>query len=585
MSGRIYCGDNLEVLSLPEFFRPEMVDLVYADPPFNSQRTYNIVYPDSNAQDEAFKDFWTWTEAAPLYARLLSDSTLLPRSFRPLLESLHARLIESNDDLLAYLTMMIPRLVAIHRVLKRTGTMYLHCDTTASHYLKVVLDALFGSGHFVNEVIWQRTTGKALQSIRLPNNHDVILAYRKGDEATWNADATFASYDHANLDEKTRKKYKSRDENGRRYTLGDLTNPNPDRPNLKYKFLGHTKVWRWEESRMIAAYEAGLVVQPSAGAIPREKRYLDEMRGKPLGDVWTDIPPLNSQAAERLGYPTQKPLALLARILQLSSNPGDIVLDPFCGCGTTVEACQRLGRRWLGIDIASKAVEVINKRFARAELPEPEVVWQPADKDAARALGEANKIGFEKWALRKLRAARLRAKDRGIDGEALFKDHDSSYHVIVSVKAGGVKPGDVRDLRGTMDRERAPIGVFVTRNEPSEEMKREAVRMGFLPSVSDAEGPIPRLQLVNVERMFGPLPPIRAPGVNVTEMPKATIPPAPEAGDQLTLAIDPKVRDPRPPAKAKDRRGRREDALQDRRPASKSTRLAAKRGRARKEAS
>jgi DNA modification methylase len=566
MAGRIYCGDNLEVLSLSEFFQPEMVDLVYADPPFNSQRTFNVVYKDSNAQDEAFKDFWTWTEAAPMYARLMGDSSLLPRSLKPLMESLHARLIDDDDDLLAYLTMMTPRLVAIHRVLKRTGTMYLHCDPTASHYLKIVLDAIFGSGRFQNEIIWQRTTGKALQSVRLPTNHDVIFVYRKSDEATWNADATFIPYDPDNLDAKTASKYSHRDEDGRVYRLDSLINPNPDRPNLTYEFLGVTRVWRWTRDRMQKAYEDGIVVQSKHGNVPQMKRYLEDQEGRPLGDVWTDIPPLNSQAAERLGYPTQKPLALLARVLMLSSNHGDIVLDPFCGCGTSIEASERMGRRWFGIDIAKRAVDVINTRFVRAGLDEPEVVWQPADKDAAHALGEADKHGFEKWALRKIRAARVRSRDRGIDGEALFKDGDVSYPVIVSVKAGGVKPADVRDLRGTIGREdetllddgrsiarKRTIGVFVSRKEPSDEMKLEATRAGFL-SVSDAEGPIPRIQFVNVERLFGPLPPIRCPGKNVTEMPKPTIPPPPVLGEQLGLDMDLKMRDAQPLAKAKLRK-------------------------------
>lgn len=552
MAGRIYCGDNLEVLSLPEFFQPEMVDLVYADPPFNSQRTFNVVYEGSNAQDEAFKDFWTWTEAAPMYARLVGDSTLLPRTLKPLLESLYARLIDEDDDLLAYLTMMIPRLVAIHRVLKKTGSLYLHCDPTASHYLKVVLDAIFGSGRFENEIIWGRTPTKALHTRRLPTNHDTMLVYRKGDERTWNLDATFAPYDLDDLDEKTAAKYASRDPDGRRFQLTSLINPSNDRPHLTYKFLGVTRVWRWTRERMQEAYEAGLVVQPKPGGVPRFKRYLDTQRGKPLGDVWSDIQPLNSQAAERLGYPTQKPLALLERILRMSSNHGDIVLDPFCGCGTTVEASERLGRRWFGIDIAKRAVDVIHKRFARVGLEEPETIWQPVDSEAAHALGEADKHGFEKWALRKLRAARVRSRDRGIDGEALFRDSDASYHVIVSVKAGGVKPSDVRDLRGTLDRERAPIGVFVTRHEPSEEMKREAVRLGFL-NASDGEGPIPRIQFVSVERLFGALPSVRVPNhaKNVTEMPKPTIPPPPVVGEQLGLSIDTKVRDAKPVPKAR----------------------------------
>ncbi len=535
MAGRIYCGDNLEVLSLSEFFQPEMVDLVYADPPFNSQRTYNIVYKDSNAQDEAFKDFWTWTEAAPMYARLMSDSTLLPRSLKPLLESLHARLIDDDDDLLAYLTMMTPRLVAMHRVLKKTGSLYLHCDPTASHYLKVVLDAIFGKDGFKNEIVWRRFGAKN-DPKRYGRCHDVLLFYTKSDDFCWNEQ-------RMPVEEYSIKKNFTAEDDGRLYTLVDLT-AHKAGGDVSYEWHGvrpyKGRYWAYSKENMDRMFDEGLIVFRRTG-MPRLKRYLDEQPGVPLQDVWLDIK-LATASKERLGYPTQKPLELISRILKASTNHGDIVLDPFCGCGTTVEASERLGRRWFGVDIAKKAVDVISARFARAGLDAPEIVWQPADKDAAHALGEAHKSGFEKWALRKIRAARVRAKDRGIDGEALFKDNDTSYHVIVSVKAGGVKPGDVRDLRGTMDREHSPIGVFVTRNPPSEEMKREAVRLGFLDSF-DAEGPIPRIQFVSVERMFGPLPPIRCPGKNVTEMPKPTIPPPPVIGEQLGLDIDPKVRD------------------------------------------
>lgn len=554
MAGRIYCGDNLEILSLPEFFQPEMVDLVYADPPFNSQRTYNIVYKGSNAQDEAFKDFWTWTEAAPMYARLMSDSTLLPRTLKPLLEALHDRLVEEDDDLLAYLTMMTPRLVAMHRVLKRTGSLYLHCDPTASHYLKIVLDAIFGSKNFLNEVVWKRTFAHG-SAKRFGPVHDVLFLYAKSDSYTWTDPRVDQDPDYVE------KHFKLDDGDGRLYQAITLTGSGirHGQSGKPWRGVDPTKAGRhWAlpgdvvkdlgisgsvSERLDALDAAGMIYWPDKeDPTPRLKWYADVLKRVALLDVWTDIAPISAKAAERTGYPTQKPLSLLDRVIRASSREGDIVLDPFCGCGTSIEASERLGRRWYGIDIARKAVDVIEDRFRRATLDEPEIVWHPADKDAAYALAHADKHGFERWALRKIRAARVRARDRGIDGEALFKDGNASYHAIVSVKAGGVKPGDVRDLRGTMDREHAPIGVFVTRNEPSEEMKREAVRLGFL-DAQDAEGPIPRIQFVNVERMFSPLPAIRCPGKNVTEMPKPTIPPPPVVGEQLALGIDQKVRD------------------------------------------
>lgn len=532
MAGVFYCGDNLEVLNELRHVSDESVDLVYLDPPFNSRRTFNIVYKGSLAQTEAFKDFWSWEEAARGFEAFVEASSTPPR-LRLMLRALREALIEEDADLLAYLAMMAPRLVALRRVLKPSGALWLHCDATASHYLKVVLDSIFGSGLFKNELIWQRTTGKALQSKRLPNNHDVLLLYR-GDEGTWNLEATFSRYDLDNLDEKTAKKYSHRDADGRRYQLDNLINPNPDRPNLTYEFLGVTRVWRWTRERMQAAYEAGVVVQPRPGAVPRFKRYLDEQNGRPFGDVWTDIPPLNSQASERLGYPTQKPLALLERIIRIGTNEGDLVLDPFCGCGTTIEACERWGRRWIGIDIAAKAVEVIEGRFAALGLDAPEVIWAPPDLDAAAALAKRSGIKFEEWARRKVRAVKRRKKDRGIDGEAFFRDAAGRVtHVLVSVKSGKLTPAMVRELRGTVERERAPIGVLVTMQEPSKEMRREATEAGFL------DGHIPKLQILTMAQVFAGEG-IRAPGVNVTEMPSPSVPTGtPNNQEQLGLKWGP----------------------------------------------
>lgn len=531
MSGRIYCGDNLEVLR--EFIPDSSVDLVYLDPPFNSQRNYHVVYEGSQALEQAFKDCWSWDEAAPAFAQLVEDSTV-PKGLKSLLRSLKELLGENDSDLLAYLSMMTPRLLAIHRALKGTGSMYLHCDPTASHYLKLVLDSIFGSDKFQSEIIWQRSTGKSLSTRKLPNNHDVILVYRKGEVFTWNADEMFVPYDVDNLEPKTAAKYSHRDPDGRRYRLDNLINPNRDRPNLTYEFLGVTRVWRWTKDRMKEAHANGLVIQTKPGTEPQFKRYLDEQRGRPLGDVWTDIAPLNSQAAERTNYPTQKPLALLERVIRAASKPGDLVLDPFCGCGTTVESAERHGRKWIGIDIAPKAVEVISSRFERVELAQPEIIWHPADEEAAKELAKANKLDFEKWVLRKVKAAKQRKHDRGIDGESNYKDGSKSYHVLVSVKGGAINPGMMRDLVGTVHRVQADIGVMVTLLPPSKEMKREATEAGFL-NVSDERGLIPRIQIATVAQLFSELKPIRVPGENKTVMPKKTLPPV--AGTQLSLDI------------------------------------------------
>jgi site-specific DNA-methyltransferase (adenine-specific) len=362
-----------------------------------------------------------------------------------------------------------------------------------------------------------RTASKALMKRRLPDNHDVLLAYQKTENATWNDDAIYIPYDLNNLDEKTLKKYSHRDPDGRLYQLSDLTNPNPDRPNLTYEFLGVTKVWRWTKERMQKAYEEGRIVQPRPGAVPRYKRYLDEQRGKPLGDVWTDIPPINSQAAERLGYPTQKPLALLERIIRASSNPGDIVLDPFCGCGTAIAAAEKLGRRWIGIDITHLSIALQKYRlkdmFNLTEGKDYDIIGEPNSIGSARQLAQDDPFQFQWWALSLIQAKPVggetgskkgkKGKDRGIDGIINFIDDAKGKPktVIVQVKSGHVKSGDIRDLRGTVERENAAIGIFITLEPPTNEMKREAVSAGFYKSELWQQA-YPKIQILTVEELL-----------------------------------------------------------------------------------
>jgi site-specific DNA-methyltransferase (adenine-specific) len=325
-------------------------------------------------------------------------------------------------------------------------------------------------------------------SVRLPSNHDVILFYQKTDDAFWNLDAIFQAYDEKNLPEKTAKKYSHQDSDGRRYQLDNLINPNPDRPNLTYEFLGVTRVWRWTRERMEEAYQKGLVVQPRPGAVPRFKRYLDEQRGIPLGDVWTDIFPLNSQAQERLGYPTQKPLALLERIIKASSKPDDVILDPFCGCGTTVHAAEKLGRRWVGIDVTHLAISLVERRLKDA-FPNIafDVLGTPRDLSAARDLAARDKHQFQWWAVSLLDAVpqggKKKGADRGIDGIRWVRtgprDGDLD-RVIISVKGGeNVSVRDVRDLAGTVQREGALGGVLITLADPTRPMLQDAAAHGY----------------------------------------------------------------------------------------------------------
>jgi DNA modification methylase len=378
-TGAIYCDDNLwRVAEFPK----ESIDLVYLDPPFFTNRDYELIWGDE-AELRSFDDRW-------------------------------------QGGVQHYIEWMRVRVMQLHRVLRPNGALYLHCDPSASHYLKVMLDRIFGFENFRNEIIWQRTPSKGLARRRLASNHDTILVYSKGAAPTWNESAVFRPYDHENLDAKTASKYAQRDVDGRRYQLTSLINPNPDRPNLTYEFLGVTRVWRWTRDRMEAAHAAGLVVQTKPGSVPRLKRFLDEQRGKPLADVWTDLPPINARAQERLGYPTQKPESLLRRVIELSSNPGDVVLDPFCGCGTTIAVAERLQRQWIGIDISATAVRIMRRRLHREGCYDLRVVGLPESEADLRTL---KPFEFQNWIIDAVHGthAPRRVGDMGIDGYSFLE--------------------------------------------------------------------------------------------------------------------------------------------------------------------
>jgi site-specific DNA-methyltransferase (adenine-specific) len=502
-NGALFYGDNLDVLR--RHVGDEEVDFIYLDPPFNSNADYNVLFPEpdgswSASQTNAFEDTWRWDEgAARAFEEVVErggEVSNVMRAFRTIL---------SESNMLAYLAMIAPRLVELRRVLKPTGSLYLHCDPSASHYLKLLLDAVFEPKNFRNEIIWQRTHAKGLTKTRLPSNHDVILAYQAGQGATWNLDAAFQPYDPENLDEKTAKKYRDTDPDGRRYQLTSLLNPNKDRPNLDYEFLGVTRVWRWTRDRMQREYEAGRVIQTKSGAVPRFKRYLDEQRGRPLGDVWTDIPALNSRAAERLGYLTQKPAALLERIIELSTEPYAVVLDPFCGCGTTIAAAEKLNRRWIGIDVTFQATNLIKHRLLDAfgDAVPYTVVGEPTTVEDAQELAEEDRDQFEAWALGLVgarNASQKKGADGGIDGRLLFheKSGGKTRQVLISVKSGTVGVGDVRDLRGVIAREQAEIGLLITNREPTHPMRVEATAAGFYRSGSEGVGTWGKHQCIQV---------------------------------------------------------------------------------------
>lgn len=505
----LYYGDNLEILR--EYIKDESIDLIYLDPPFNSNRSYNVLFKDesgasSDAQIAAFDDSWHWGETAErTYQDLVQNAPMdVARMIGALREFVGA------NQMMAYLVMMAARLVELHRVLKPTGSLYLHCDPTASHYLKILLDMIFGVENFINEVVWRRQNAKGLAFTRFASNHDILLYYAKSIKHKWNAQ--YKPHDPNYLNSF----YKYRDAtSGRVYRLADLTNPNKDRPNLTYEFLGVTRVWRWTRDRMQKAYEDGLIVQTKPGSVPQLKRFLDEQEGTPIDDIWDDLSPIQAQAAERLGYPTQKPLALLERIIAASSNPGDVVLDPFSGCGTCIDAAQSLGRQWVGIDITHLAIAMhkarLKDRFGFEPGRDYAVVGEPQDLDGARQLARDDRYQFQWWALSLIEARPLggdggktgkKGSDRGVDGAINFiEERGQVRRALVQVKSGHVKAGDIRDLVGTLDREGAQIGVFLTLETPSREMVSEAASAGFYHS-DLWQKDYPRVQILTVEELL-----------------------------------------------------------------------------------
>ena len=344
----IWTGDNLDIL---RGLNSESVDLIYLDPPFNSNRNYAAPV-GSRAAGAAFKDTWTLSDLDTAWMGLIADEQ--PAMYKVI----ETAGLTHGKGMQSYLCMMAVRLVEMRRVLKDTGSVYLHCDPTAGHYLKMLMDSIFGAGNFRSEITWRRTSAKGLAFKGYPNNADILLYYTKTDAFTW--ERPFRPHDQDYVD----KFYRYVEpETERRYRLDNLSNPNRDRPNLTYEFLGVTRVWRWTKERMQAAYENGLVIQKRPGSVPALKRYLDEMKGTPVDTIWSDISPIQAKSKEGTGYPTQKPLALLERIISASSNPGDVVLDPFCGCATACVAAEKLGRKWVGIDISEKAVGLVNMRL------------------------------------------------------------------------------------------------------------------------------------------------------------------------------------------------------------------------------
>lgn len=469
---KLYYGDNLDVLRT--HIATESVDLVYLDPPFNSNRNYNVIFNRSQAeadadtaQIQAFGDTWVWTHVTAEQYQGLMSGEVPPR----VVDAVSAfRTLLGENDAMAYLVNMAPRIVELHRVLKENGCLYLHCDPTMSHYLKMLLDAVFGPEHFMAEIIWKRTSAHN-RVTRFGPVHDVILGYGKSSRWTWNPQ--YVPYDQSYIDQDYRR---IDPETGRRFRISDVTS---NRPGSRYEWNGKpppgNRYWAYSEASMQEFEKDGRLVYSSNG-YPQLKRYLDEMPGQMVQDVWTDIQPINNRAAERLGYPTQKPLALLERIIQANSNEGDVILDPFCGCGTSVDASVKLKRKWIGIDVTYIAVDLIEKRLSHTYGPDIknsyDVLGIPRDRAGAFALFSQSPFDFERWAVSLINAQpnEKQVGDKGIDGVARFPTdaRGGLGRILVSVKGGRtIGPQFVRDLLGTVQTQGAEMGVLITMAEPT----------------------------------------------------------------------------------------------------------------------
>jgi site-specific DNA-methyltransferase (adenine-specific) len=510
----LFYGDNLDILR--QYISDESVDLIYLDPPFNSSRNYNVLFKDemgvdSESQITAFEDTWHWNLAAEhTYTELLTEA---PDHVAKMIESLRGFI--GTNQMLAYLVMMAVRLVELHRVLKPTGSLYLHCDPTSSHYLKIILDTIFEPRNFRNEIVWKRKSGRGetdKKSKEFGQQHDTILFYSKTDDNHFN---TLHSFENAS--EYIEERFKYVDDNGRRYRKSPLTSPSY-RPNLIYEYKGYQppdKGWAVSRETMEQMENEGRLIFPKDKTKRIERKaYLDEYKGQPIQSIWADIPFINPMAQERLGYPTQKPLALLDRIIQTSSNPGDIVLDPFCGCGTAVASAQKLDRKWIGIDITHLSI-ALQKYRLEAMFPgiKFKVVGEPKDIGAARQLATEDRYQFQWWALSLIRARPLggqegsregkKGSDKGIDGVIAFIDDTTSKakRVLVQVKSGHVNSSHIRDLKGTLQREQAAIGIFITLEASTRDMNTEAVSAGFYYSPGWNKD-YPRIQILTIEELL-----------------------------------------------------------------------------------
>ena len=510
-TNQLYYGDNLDILRT--YIPDESVDLIYIDPPFNSNQAYNVIFSEadgasSEAQIQAFEDTWRWGETTEqAYHELIGTA---PSLLVEIIKSFRGFLTETN--LMAYLVMMALRLVELHRVLKPTGNFYLHCDPTASHYLKIILDQIFGVENFQNEIVWERTNAHNMKARYYSKIHDLLLFYSKSDSYTWNKQ--YIEYSDAQLS-----RYKT-DENGRLYTGRDLT-MSAIMESRNFEWRGTRppthRSWGASLAQLEEWYAAGRILLKKDGT-PRLdglKVYLDELPGKQVPSIWNDIPRIGNTSKERLGYPTQKPLALLERVIKTSSNESDVVLDAFAGCGTTIEAAATLNRQWIGVDITHLAIALLKYRLADAfgDDVKYEIIGEPKDAAGATALAAQDRYQFQWWALSLIRARPYQGKkkgaDEGVDGVIYYEDVDPdkpkktlTQKIVVQVKSGKVSVKDIRELKSVVEAQAAVIGVFITLNRPTQPMVKEAAAAGRFQWLHVSHTTYPKIQIRTIDELL-----------------------------------------------------------------------------------
>ena len=516
----LYYGDCLDWM---REWPSESVDLIYLDPPFNSNADYNIIFGTGNgtpAQVRGFNDTWRWDEAAADRVNRFENAVAHPLHNA----TVALKRLLGDSGMLAYLTYMGERIVEMRRLLKPNATIYLHCDPTASHYLKMLLDAVFGARRFRNELIWKRTSSHS-HAKRYGPIHDVILVYGLGENPSWNQ--IYESHDPQYLD----KHYRHKDDHDRRYRIGDLTGAgtrkgesglpwrgiDPTARGRHWAVPGSDSLPDWVNvdddyddlsihQRLDLLDGNDLIHWPPGGAMPAFKRYLATTHGRLTQDVIVDIPPIGSRAKERLGYPTQKPVALLRRIISVSSNPGDLVLDPFCGCGTTVIAAHELERRWIGVDISATAIDIIQERRLKPLGIATDTFGIPQDLASARKLAADKPFDFEAWAVTRISGLapnERKTGDAGVDGRGMLLDKPTdgdSKLVLAQVKGGGFQIGQLRDFLHVIERDDAVCGVFITVDPVTSGQARAEAR--GLGDTSVGSGRYPRAQLWSIADWF-----------------------------------------------------------------------------------